>query len=570
MVACQHPSAEWLGARSYVDENDDAVVIYDGLPVDESDRFPAHVASELYRNWDDAAHDLGGFFCGIRILKRNLQTELQLDSFGVHPVYFWNDGETWLISNSVALLDKLTGANELDPDGVCRFLSLGWVAGNRTLRKGVSSFPPGERWIWKRGESEPRRRITTSIGVIAGQKKTALSRSRISRLSEDMARPLRAIGRNFDNVLCPLTGGRDSRVLAALLVQNEISARYYTYGNKIGMDGEIAGEVAKALKVDHENLVTDSMNLLANWDNEAERFVAQGDGMCPLHMVMSNGIARKVVTNPLPVRISGAGGGTLKGHIFNAYYDFRGLKIGDVQKNIAKWTISNADGILRPETVAIARAFINQTVERHADQGVDVHDLNDSFFLYEEEGRRVGQVMHPTSFLRDTYSPYFSRSVMTAAFSISERFRRIQPFHYGLLEKLAPQLLKIPFDKGSWRSRSPSLNFYRELVQQVHRRLVANISARFPRANTAAPLHFIVKDAGFERLKWLQQIRVNLRDTCLDDQNSAIWDFVDRKKFDALTAKSTSADDLSRNAKILFLVATVNYYAAFSRGLAAD
>lgn len=260
----------------------------------------------------------------------------------------------------------------------------------------------------------------------------------------------------------------------------------------------------------------------------------------------------------------------MKGHIFNAYYDFRGLKIGDVQKNIAKWTISNADGIVRPETVAIARDFIDRTVERHADQGVDVHDLNDSFFLYEEEGRRVGQVMHPTTFLRDTYSPYFSRSVMTAAFTIKERFRRIQPFHYGLLEELAPQLLKIPFDKGSWRSRSPSLNFYRELVQQVHRRLVAKISARFPRAHTAAPLHFIVKDAGFERLNWLQQIRINLRDTCLDDRNSAIWDFVERKKFDALTAESTSADDLSRNANILFLVATVNYYAAFSRRLAAD
>ncbi|MGI9205091.1 MAG: hypothetical protein ACR2Q3_13835 [Woeseiaceae bacterium] len=570
MVACQHPSPEWLGTRSYIDENDDAIVVYDGLPVDPSDRFAAHIASELQRNWDDAAHALDGYFCGIRILKRNLQTELQLDNFGAHPVYYWSEGDTWLISNSVGLLDKLSGANELDSAGVSRYLSMGWVAGNRTLRKGVRTFPAGERWIWKRGKPDPEYRQTASIESITGQVKSTPGRADFAQLSEEMARPLRAIGRNFDNVLCPLTGGRDSRVLAALLVHNKLAARYYTYGNKIGVDGEIAGEIAEALEVHHENLVTDSTDLLANWDDEAEKFVLQGDGMCPLHTIMSNDTAHRVATKPLPVRISGAGGGVLKAHTFNPYQEFRGMTVVDVQNNLSSWNVSNAGGLIRPEAVANARALLDRTVERYADQGVEISDLNDTFFLYEEEGRRVGQVMRPTTFLRDTYSPYCSRSVATAAFTVNARLRRTLPFHYGLLEALAPDLLGIRFDKGSWRSRSASMNFYQELAQQVRRRLAAKISARFTRTKRLTPLHAIIKDTGFERLKWLQLIRGKLREKCLDDRNSAMWEFVYRDKFDALTTEATSVDELSRNANILFQIATVHYYDALSRDRSAD
>lgn len=568
LVACQHPSSEWLGARNYVYEDDDAVVLYDGLPVDESDRFDAHIACDLYKYWDDAAHDLDGFFCGVRILKSNLQAELQLDSFGAHPVYYRKSGDSWLISNSVALLDKLTGVCELDPAGVSRYLSLGWVAGNRTLRKGVRTFPAGERWIWKRGTPDPERRQTASISSITGPPKSTLGRTDFGRLSEAMARPLTSIGRNFDSVLCPLTGGRDSRVLAALLVHNNVPARYYTYGNTVGVDGEIAAEIAEALVIDHENLVTKATDLLANWETEAEKLILQGDGMCPLQLVLSNSTAHSVVTRPLPVRISGAGGGVLKAHTFNPYQEFRGLTVGDIQNNLSNLNVSDSGGLVRPEAVANARAMVDRTVERYADHGVDLNDINDTFFLYEEEGRRVGQVMHPTTFLRDTYSPYYSRTVTTAAFTVSARARRILPFHYGLLQEVAPQLLNIRFDKGSWRSRSPNVNFYQELARQVRRRLVEKMSARFARTSAVDPLHFIIKDTGFERLKWLQQIQGKLREDCLDNRNAAIWDYVDRKKFDALTADSATADDLSRNANLLFHVATVHYYDALSRGLA--
>jgi len=253
-LACRFPEQALLGPREYVSESDDIVCAYDGLPVDDKDRFRPHLASELARCWDDRVHDLDGFFCGIRIQKRTGQVELQFDRFGVHPIYYWNADNTWLISNSVAVLDEFIGKLELDPVGVGRFLAMGWMAGNRTLRAGVSAFPAGEHWTWPGNQAAPQVSQTSRHIAIVGEKKSKLSRAKTLQLSQDLAIPLKSLERDIGNLMCPLTGGKDSRTLAALLAANDIPARYYTYGNQVGVDGEIAASVAAELGIAHENL----------------------------------------------------------------------------------------------------------------------------------------------------------------------------------------------------------------------------------------------------------------------------------------------------------------------------
>ena len=560
VLACQFPPANFLESRQYVSETDQEVVAYDGLPVDGDDRFAAHHAGELARNWNDSAHNLDGYFCGIRIQKNGPQLEIQLDDFGVHSVFYWTDGKSWLISNSVGLLDRVTGERELDAIGVSRFLSMGWVAGDRTLRKGVRAFPAGERWVWSKDKARPSSQQTFQRRVLACKTKSRLTRSDVIDLSEDMARPLRSLARNFENILCPLTGGKDSRLLAALLASNDIAARYYTYGNKIGRDAEIASQVASVLDVDHESLVTESFDLSANWDGLARLFVMQADGMCPLQLIMGAVTARRVATGLIPVRIWGAGGELARAPYFNPVHEFRGPSVRDAQDNIAQRWIDNANGMMRPEACNIARSFVDDTIVGYADDGFGVEDLNDVFFLYERAGRRSGRNMRATMELRDSYSPYYCRAFAEKSFSLDARSRRTEPLHYRLIEEIAPAVLGIPFDKGSWTSRSPSLNLYVEVMQQVKRRLRSKVARRILWARQKANRHMIVKDTMFERVKWLKQVQPKLREMCLDGSSSPVWDFVDRDRFDAVTAPSAPESELSRNARALFLIATLFYY----------
>jgi len=570
VVACQYPPADWLGSRQYVSDTDQVAVLYDGLPVDGSDRIAAHNASDLARHWNELAENLDGFYCCIRLRKKELQLELQLDSFGVYPVFYWTDGTVWLISNSVALLDQLTGERELDAVGVSRFLAMGWVTGNRTLRKEVRVFPAGERWTWSKDRPNPTKRHIIEPRALAQKQKSRLTQSQVVELGEGMARPLMSLGRHFDNILCPLTGGKDSRVLATLLTYNNVIARYYTYGNKVGSDAEIASQIAGILGVDHETVVTESLDLLANWDDTVKSLVLQGDGMCGLQLAMGVVTAQKVTTRPIPVRIWGAGGEVGRADYFNPLQDVRGTSVREIQTNIAHRIIDSANGMIHPDACSLARSFIDESIVKYADDGFHVDDLNDVFFLYERGGRRVGQNMRATMSLRDSYSPFYCRSFVEAAFSLDARSRRTEPLHYRLIEEFAPAVLKVPFDKGRWRSRSPLINVSVELAKQIQRRLTSGVARRLPWANGKGNRHILVKDTMFERVTWLQEIQKELRESCLDQRSSEIWNFVDREKFAAATAPSDLTGNLLRNPKTFFLVATLYYYESLTKTSPTD
>jgi len=303
--------------------------------------------------------------------------------------------------------------------------------------------------------------------------------------------------------------------------------------------------------------------LLENWDAEIEKFILQGDGLSPVQLVMSTSVAEQVATKPLSVRIAGGGGALGRAQYFNPLQEFRGAAISDIQQNIARRFVSDSDGMMQPEATRLARAFTDRAISGYAEQGFHPEDINDAFYLYERGGRRTGQVMNTTTHLRDSYSPFFSRALVAAIFSVDIKVRRTEAFHYQLIELLAPQVLNLPCESGPWKSRSASKNYYSELMQQIRRRISARILQRIPdRKRQAATPHFIVKDTTFERVKWLQQLQPQLRDMCLDSRHSIIWDFVNRSRFEAALATTES---LSKYARSLFLVATVHYYESLSQ-----
>jgi hypothetical protein len=172
--------------------------------------------------------------------------------------------------------------------------------------------------------------------------------------------------------------------------------------------------------------------------------------------------------------------------------------------------------------------------------------------------------------LRDSYSPFFSRRFVEAAFSLDSVVRRTEPLHYGLLKELSEALVEMPFDKGAWTSRSASLNLYTELAKAIRSRIKHKLARELPWMKTIEKRHILVSDTNFERTTWLQQIQGQLREMCLDDGGSEIWDYVNRDKFDKATAQSATSSNLSRNAKGLFLTATLYYYESQGRELRAD
>jgi asparagine synthase (glutamine-hydrolysing) len=277
-----------------------------------------------------------------------------------------------------------------------------------------------------------------------------------------------------------------------------------------------------------------------------------------------------VEAKPLPVRVWGAGGELGRAFHFNPLQAVRGMTVKAAQDTIVARWVDSAGGLMRPEAYAAARKFVQNAIAGYADDGFHADDLGDVFFLYERGGRRAGKNMRANMSLRDSYSPFFSRSFVEAAFSLESVVRRTEPLHYGLLRELSPELLAMPFDKGSWRNQSASLNLYTELARLILSRIGHKLARELPWTKAIEKRHILVGDTNFERATWLQQIQGQLREMCLDEHDSVIWDYVDRDKFDKATAKTAASNNLSRHAKGLFLTATLYYYETQSRALRAD
>jgi asparagine synthase (glutamine-hydrolysing) len=230
-AASVHTATQAAAPRRYVWQSEEQVTIYDGCPVDRTGSFPAHDAETLSSHWDRLPEVLEGQFAVVRLTGDPPGIELLIDWLGVAQVYYVHHGNMWLVSNSVGLISRIVDASAWDPLGVSLFLSVGFVGGDRTLRRDVRVIPGGEHWQWQQDSIEPRRQAYYPVSKPASQREepTPLARH-LEQLADQLTGICRNLGQRFGELECPLTGGRDSRLLAALLISGGIPAKYFTGG----------------------------------------------------------------------------------------------------------------------------------------------------------------------------------------------------------------------------------------------------------------------------------------------------------------------------------------------------
>ena len=121
--------------------------------------------------------------------------------------------------------------------------------------------------------------------------------------------------------------------------------------------------------------------------------------------------------------------------------------------------------------------------------------------------------------------------------------------HYiiQLLKYLVPELHRFPFEK-KWRFQQPLINCLHEEATNFWKYRVSKKikSSNKPAINT-----------NFEGAQRLERKRISLREFCLDQTNSALWEFVDRSTFERQTDKVLTSANESPFANVLWDIATV-------------
>ena len=160
----------------------------------------------------------------------------------------------------------------------------------------------------------------------------------------------------------------------------------------------------------------------------------------------------------------------------------------------------------------------------------------------------------------DVFSPFCTRAFVGAAFSIPAIRRYAHHVHYQLLSSLAPELHSFPFEK-TWPPQEPIINFCRFLYHICCHTVGHKIKQQ--RLTEARKSRAKLRNSPriYHRALWLEAKNTYLRELCLDQADSSLWDFVDRSKFERITSIRTDPSERRQHLQELFDVATLFQYA---------
>ncbi|MDJ0690415.1 MAG: hypothetical protein QNJ41_18135 [Xenococcaceae cyanobacterium MO_188.B32] len=559
-AASMHTANEAAAPRIYVKRSEDRVVLYEGSLVDRTGSFPAHDAEALSLHWNDLPNVLEGHFVTARITKNPPSIEIINDALGMCQTYYVRQNNVWLISNSSLLLSRISNMNELDPLGVSFFLCRGSGGADRTLRRGIRVIPGGQHWKWEEGFAEPQCSTYFDRAQLSRPYRKKLTKADVEQLASELIQTCYTLAQNFGALKCPITAGRDSRLMAALLIRGEIEAQYFTSGLPKSPDVQIGKQIADYFNLPYTSETEEAVNdpFLRSWEDACRRLIQQNDGMLSLRSI-DYASKQSLSVESLGITLYGAGGEIARG-FYNSDQIFLGKCSSDyLQQYLLDKLLKNNQELLHQETIVTLQNYLEEFVQQVIDEGFSPVAVPDIFHAYEQVRRWVGvHISAKQSAHKDAFSPFCTRPFIKTAYSLPALRRYSEHVHYQLLDFLVPDLHRFPFVKN-WNPQQPIVNLFYSFWNRTLRKKVAipikKIVTGRAKSTTLDMNHQLKK---FHRL---ESKRTEIRELCLDRSNSSLWNFIDRSEFERITSSSTNPLEREQHLILLWHIFTLFKYA---------
>ena len=338
----------------------------------------------------------------------------------VDPVYVAEPPGAVVLSDRACWAAAVTGRlNDPDPVMLAAFLNLGYPLGTATPFRGVRALDG-----------------TRSLRVTDGQ---------LTVRAPDAAQPPSPVGDALADAVSSLadapvpievslTGGKDSRLIAAALTAAKVPFRARTHGAADHPDVVVAGTIAARLGIEH--IVTaprppgtaDTADVLARLRSA----VLVSDGM--LSAFENVGRPDPVYTTDC-VQVGGHGGELLRG----GYATYaRNAARGAVQ---FRRLTTRRLGLLRP---AVASAYLASLAPWAARFARGPLPALDDFYLANRAGRWSAAARQAYLLRSPLVQPFFDDRVVRSARTVPLRDRVSGRLHRDLLAGLCPELADIP------------------------------------------------------------------------------------------------------------------------------
>jgi hypothetical protein len=370
----------------------------------------------------------------------------------VDPVYLAEVPGAVLISDRASWAASVAGRlGEPDPVMVAAFLAFGYPVGAATPYRGVRALGG-------------RQRLTVTGGRLKGsadrgETTRAGSYDAVAAALVDEVRPL---GEGGGPVELSLTGGKDSRLIAAALTAAKVPFLARTHGFASHPDVIVATMIAGRLGIEH--VVTEprppareqaAEQALPHTGDEADLLarlrsaVLVSDGMLS---AFENVGRPDPVAAAGPVQAGGHGGELLRGgYAPAAWSDRRPARAWSETRaaELFRRMVTRRLGLLRP---AAAGAYLASLAPFAATLPRGPLRALDDFYLVNRAGRWSAAARQAYLIRSPLAQPFFSDRVVGAARAVPLPERITDRLHRGVLSALAPELLDLPLAGSSWKS----------------------------------------------------------------------------------------------------------------------
>jgi asparagine synthase (glutamine-hydrolysing) len=572
--------ATMVAPREYVAATDEAIVLFDGLPLAVHGTMAAHRASELAANWQRITADLEGRFACVRIDRHEPVIELVTDPLGVAQVYVWESGGRSVASNSAGLVQRVAGTTEPDPLGVSLFLAMDWVGADRTLRRGVRVVPAGQHWAWRTGDRAWRRRTYWSVASDAPPPLAPVHEDMLDTTIDGIADIARTAASVSGSVNAPLTGGKDSRMLAAVLIRSGTRARYWTKGDQRSRDVEIATQIAARHGLPHRlaNRPTQqatgrdpTRDVSTEWPRITREFVLQTDGLASVFLV-GNIQGQPDRLDAMQVTLSAMCAESARAVESHEFLCGRGASVGRTARYLPYADSQTPRGLVDADAYAISRRAVRDWVERTASAGVFPANLAVAFYLDERCRRWASNNPRELAQTEDKVLPFMTRPYVTNVLGLHPDERANHRLHRGIIRRLVPELEHTPPLDIPWRTSpgEPSV------ARVVYNTVMASLPYAARRAVTRArdlvrtPHVSRAPWSPYDEASWLEANLDHAREAMLSRPRSPLWAFLHRPMVERLLAPGTSPDVRRLHQLPLFAAYTMFLFEAIEEELAAE
>jgi hypothetical protein len=356
---------------------------------------------------------------------------------GVESVFYAVTDDLVVVGNRALLVHLVVQPDGPVADlvGLAGVLNSGYCVTDRTAFEGVRCLAPGSRVTCDR---EGRVEVGTYGDDLAGATAVDVTQALVSSVA-----PLRALGQP---VRLGLTGGRDSRLLAALLVRAGVPVVTHTSGLSDDPDVVVAGEVASRLGVTHQvgppkGARVEDGTVTFDVRSRVREAVVLGEGMLSAYDRVGR-IDDHYNATTAPFAGSG-------GELLRAYYggSFEGLRDREAVVRVMRSRMRRTVKRMTPSARAAYEADTEpwSTLARH-----DGVASLEEFYVRQRLGRWTGAARGSASIGSLARRPYLDHRVVRAVRGVALADRTGERFVADVLDELSPGLADLRFAGRRW------------------------------------------------------------------------------------------------------------------------